>query len=83
MDNTLLEKAQSNIIARKHELNVRFGIHTDRDLMTQLGITDKEAKSKIFAWIDYQCSYSYRDGVEQGAEELRQLLSNLITPKNK
>lgn len=52
----------------KQELIEKYNIKTDRDLIQQLGIREEE-KSKLFAWIRYQCAYSYREGFENGQEE--------------
>jgi len=49
----------------KQELLEKYNINTDRDLIQQLGIQNED-KSKLFAWIRYQCAYSYREGFDNG-----------------
>lgn len=53
----------------EQELLEKYNIKTDRDLIQQLGIT-VENKSKLFAWIRYQCAYSYREGFKNGQDKL-------------
>jgi len=54
----------------KAELIGTYGIHTDRDLLAQLGITNEEDKKKLFLWIRYQAAYGYRDGFNEGTSSL-------------
>lgn len=61
-----IDKLNENIKIIKKELVDKYNISTDRDLFTQLGITSDEDKCKIFAWINYQSSFSIRDGYEHG-----------------
>lgn len=42
----------------KQELLEKYNIKTDRDLINQLGIQDKD-KDKLFTWIRYQSAFSY------------------------
>ena len=58
----------------KDQLVNTYGIHTDRDLLAQLGITNDDDKKKLFLWIRYQCSFAYREGLEQSAEQIRELI---------
>ena len=60
----------------KQELLEKYNIKTDRDLIQQLGIQDED-KSKLFAWIRYQCAYSYREGFDNGKEELKEQLAEV------
>lgn len=57
----------------KQELLEKYNIKTDRDLIQQLGIQDED-KSKLFAWIRYQCAFSYREGFDNGQDELKEQL---------
>ena len=52
----------------------------DRDLIKQLGISDED-KSKLFLWIRYQCAYSYREGYDNGQDELKEQLADLLRPR--
>lgn len=63
----------------KQELLEKYNIKTDKDLIQQLGIEDKN-KNKLFAWIRYQCAYSYREGFNNGKEELKEQLVCLLKP---
>ena len=56
-----------------------YGVKTDRDLIKLLGIKPKD-KRILFAWIEYQSEYKYREGVENGKEELKMQLKELLTP---
>jgi hypothetical protein len=58
----------------------KYNIKTDRDLIQQLGIQDED-KSKLFAWIRCQCAYSYREGFENGQDELKEQLADLLRPR--
>lgn len=58
----------------KAELIGTYGIHTDRDLLAQLGITNEEDKKKLFLWIQYQRAFAFREGLEQSAEQIRELI---------
>ena len=73
-------KNENKIQELKQELLEKYNIKTDRDLIQQLGIQDED-KSKLFAWIRYQCAYEYRDGWNEGREELKEQLAELLTPK--
>ena len=64
----------------KQELLDKYNIATDRDLIRQLGIKDED-KCKLFAWIRYQCAFEYRDGWNEGREDLKEQLAELLTPK--
>ena len=57
-----------------------FGVVTDRDMFEKLGITNDEDKRMIFAWINYQSAFAYRDGFNDGQDRLRE---RLIKVKNK
>jgi len=61
----------------KQELLDKYNIVTDRDLIKQLGVKNED-KGKLFAWIRYQCAYEYRDGWNDGREELKEQLSKLL-----
>lgn len=63
----------------RKELIDKYNIKTDRDLIKQLGITEED-KGKLFAWIRYQCAFSYREGFDNGQDELRYALNDLLTP---
>ena len=52
----------------------------DRDLIKQLGISDED-KSKLFLWIMYQCACSYREGYDNGQEEFKEQLADLLRPR--
>ena len=65
----------------KQELLDKYNIITDRDLIKQLGIKNEE-KGKLFAWIRYQCAYEYRDGWNNGREELKEQLFKVLEQKN-
>ena len=64
----------------KQELLDKYNIKTDRDLIQQLGIQDED-KSKFFTWIRYQCAYSYREGFDNGQDELKEQLADLLRPR--
>lgn len=55
----------------KQELLEKYDIKTDRDLIKKLGI-QVEDKSKLYAWIRYQCAYSYREGFDNGQAGLKE-----------
>lgn len=63
----------------KQELLDKYNIKTDRDLIQQLGIQEED-KSKLFAWIRYQCAYSYMEGFGNGQDELKEQLTDLLRP---
>jgi len=63
----------------RKELIAKYNIKTDRDLIKQLGLTEED-KGKLFAWIRYQCAFSYREGFDNGQDELRYALNDLLTP---
>jgi len=50
------------------ELKDEWNITTDRILLQQLGITSEVDKKKLFAWIKYQCAFSYNEGYENGQD---------------
>jgi len=56
---------------------------TDEELIQlineQLGITEED-KGKLFAWIRYQCAFSYREGFDNGQDELKYAINDLLTP---
>jgi hypothetical protein len=64
----------------KQELIEKYDIQTDRDLIKKLKIQDED-KSKLFAWIRYQCAYSYREGFDNGQDELKEQLADLLRPR--
>lgn len=72
-------KHDEKILEIKEELLNEYGIKTDRDLVKQLGISQDD-KKKLYKWIEYQCAYSYRNGYENGQEELKEQLYSLIKP---
>jgi ribosomal protein S13 len=61
----------------KQELLEKYNIKTDRDLIQQLGIRDED-KIKLFAWIRYQCAFSYREGFIIGQDETPQVLEHSV-----
>ena len=61
----------------KQELLEKYNIETDRDLIKQLGIQGED-KSKFFAWIKYQCAFSYKEGFGNGQNELKEQLADLL-----
>ena len=61
----------------KQELLDNYDIKTDKDLIKQLGIKTED-KNKLFAWIRYQCAFSYREGFDNGQYEIKEQLTNLI-----
>jgi hypothetical protein len=63
----------------RKELIDKYNIKTDRDLIKQLGITEED-KGKLFAWIRYQCAFSYREGFDNGQDELKYAINDLLTP---
>jgi len=63
----------------RKELKEKYNIETDRDLIKQLGI-EEEDKSKLFAWIRYQCAFSYQEGFDNGQDSLKYKLRELLTP---
>ena len=73
-------KNDEEIKTIKQELLEKYNINTDRDLIQQLGIQDED-KSKLFAWIRYQCAYSYREGFDNGQDELKEQLADLLRPR--
>ena len=64
----------------KQELLEKYNIKTDRDLIQQLGIQDED-KSKLFVWIRYQCAFSYREGFDNGQDEIKEQLADLLRPR--
>ncbi len=73
-------KNDEEIKTLKQELLEIHDIKTDRDLIKKLGIQDGD-KAKLFAWIRYQCAYSYREGFEDGQEDLKEQLAEFLKPK--
>jgi hypothetical protein len=73
-------KNENKIQELKQELLDKYNIATDRDLIRQLDIKDED-KGKLFAWIRYQCAYSYREGFDNGQDELKEQLADLLRPK--
>ena len=73
-------KNDEEIKTIKQELLDKYNIKTDRDLIQQLGIQDED-KSKLFAWIRHQCAYSYREGFDNGQDELKEQLADLLRPR--
>jgi hypothetical protein len=73
-------KNDEEIKTIKQELLEKYDIKMDRDLIKQLGISDED-KSKLFLWIRYQCAYSYREGFDNGQEELKEQLADLLRPR--
>lgn len=73
-------KNDEEIKTIKQELLEKYDIKTDRDLIKQLGIQDED-KNKLFAWIRYQCAYSYREGFDNGQDELKEQLDTLLRPR--
>jgi hypothetical protein len=66
------------IIELKERLLEEYGIKTDRDLMRQLNTEDDdESKKRIYAWIRLQCAYSYREGYNDGRDELKNKINLL------
>ena len=63
----------------RKELSEKYNIETDRDLIKQLGIQEED-KGKLFAWIRYQCAYSYSEGYDNGQDSLKYKLRDLLTP---
>lgn len=63
----------------RKELKESYNIETDRDLIKQLGIQDED-KSKLFAWIRFQCAFSYQEGFVNGQDSLKYKLKELLTP---
>ena len=64
----------------KQELLEKYNIKTDRDLIQQLGIQDED-KSKLFAWIRYPCAFSYREGFDNGQDEIKEQLQTTLSKK--
>lgn len=64
------ERNHERIMELKEELLDLFNISTDRDLINQLGISDED-KRKLFLWISYQCAFAYREGFDNGQDELK------------
>ena len=73
-------KNDEEIKTLKQELLEKYDIKMDRDLIKQLGISDED-KSKLFLWIRYQCAYSYREGFDNGQDELKEQLADLLRPR--
>ena len=73
-------KNDEEIKTIKQELLEKYDIKMDRDLIKQLGISDED-KSKLFLWIRYQCAYSYREGYDNGQDELKKQLADLLRPR--
>jgi len=63
----------------RKELIDKYNIKTDRDLIKQLGIVEED-KEKLFAWIRYQCAFSYQEGFDNGQDELKYAIKDLLTP---
>ena len=58
------------IIELKQGLLEKYGIKTDRDLMRELNLEDDdESKKRIYAWIRYQCAFSFREGFDKGYDK--------------
>lgn len=70
-------KNDEEIKTIKKELLEKYDIKMDRDLIKQLGISDED-KSKLFLWVRYQCAYSYREGYDNGQDELKEQLAYLL-----
>jgi hypothetical protein len=67
------------ILELKEGLLEEYGIKTDRDLMHQLNLEDDdESKKRIYAWIRYQCAFSYRKGFNDGQDELKIKILNIL-----
>jgi hypothetical protein len=73
-------KKDEEIKTLKQELLEKYNIKSDRDLIEQLGI-QYEDKNKLFTWIRYQCAYSYNEGFDNGQEDLKYDISELLRPK--
>lgn len=73
-------KNDEEIKTIKQELLEKYDIKMDIDLIKQLGISDED-KSKLFLWIRYQCAYSYREGYDNGQDELKEQLADLLRPR--
>ncbi len=56
---------------------LEYDINTDRDLVKQLGLSDED-KRKMFAWIRYQCEFSYKEGYENGQRDLKEKIQECI-----
>lgn len=54
----------------KNTLSQKYNIHSDRDLLIQLGISPED-KDKLFMWINYQNAYSYSEGYDNGQDEIK------------
>lgn len=70
-------KHDDNIKELKQNLLDQYSINTDRDLFKQLGLTD-ENKSKVHAWIRYQCAFAYKEGYENGQRDLKEKIQECI-----
>ena len=70
-------KHDDNIKELKQNLLDQYGIDTDRDLVRQLGLSDED-KRKMFAWIRYQCAFSYKEGYENGQRDLKEKIQECI-----
>lgn len=70
-------KNENKIQELKQELLDKYNIANDS---RQLGIKDED-KGKLFAWIRYQCAYEYRNGWNEGRENLKEQVAELLTPK--
>ena len=71
---------ENEIETIKKELVEKYGINTDRDLISQLGIKDED-KKKLFLWIRYQCAFSEREAYKRGKDDLREQFMELILKK--
>lgn len=74
------EKNKERIEELKQELKEKHGISTDRDLVKKLGIVKEEDKAALFVWIRYQGAYEYRDGYDNGREDLKRDIADFIKP---
>ena len=65
-----MKDIDKEILELKEGLLEKYDIKTDRDLMRQLNLEDDdESKKRIYAWLRYQCAFSYREGYNDGYEE--------------
>lgn len=69
---------ETKIQELKQELRDKFNISNDRDLIKRLEIKDED-KGMLFAWIRYQSAYEYRDGWNNGREDLTDQIVELLT----
>ncbi len=75
-------RSDEEIKTIKQELREKYNISMDRDLIKQLGISDED-KSKLFLWIRYQCAFNYREGYDNGQDEFKKQLADLLRPRRK